>query len=306
MARPLFVLGLVLLTAIPVWAGDFPELRGPYLGQQPPESGVEVFAPGVLKPTNGFHSSVVFNQAGDEACWTEMSAGKTYCSIRLNDRWSSPRLLPFDPEYGVREPMFAHGDRLLFFLSRRPLEHDPVTRERIWYVERLPDGWSAPRVIDEVVAEHPTHWQFSFTASGDLYFASEAPGTGGGQDIYVARWNDGSFEAPRSVGDRVNTELREFCPFIAPDESYLIFSRTVPEERGRSDFFISFRNADGSWSRAINMGDQVNSEHNETSPVVTPDGRYLLFLRVSGDVNDVYWTPTGIIEELRAASTANG
>jgi hypothetical protein len=68
-------LGLILLcaTAAPVRAGDFPELRGPYLGQQPPESGVEVFAPGVIEPTRGFHSSVVFNAAGDTACWTPAS-----------------------------------------------------------------------------------------------------------------------------------------------------------------------------------------------------------------------------------------
>ena len=47
------------------------------------------------------------------------------------------------------------------------------------------------------------------------------------------------------------------------------------------------------------MGDEINSLHNETSPVVTPDGRYLFFLRVSGDVNDVFWVTTEVITELR-------
>ena len=270
-------------------AGDFPELRGPFLGQTPPESGVEIFAPGFLEPATGYHSSVVFNAA----------AGETYCSERIGDRWARPGKLPFDPEYGVREPMFAHGDRRLYFLSRRPLAHDPVTRERIWSVERNGSDWSKPQLIDAVVAAHPTHWQFSFTDKGDLYFTSEAPGVRGEQDVYISRWRDGAFTEPESVGEGVNTDLREFCPFIAPDESYLIFSRTVPEERGRSDLFISFRTAEGTWTEAVNMGDEVNSLHNETSPVVTPDGRYLLFLRVSGDVNDVYWTSTRIIDQLR-------
>jgi hypothetical protein len=280
-------------------AGDFPDLRGPFLGQTPPESGVEVFAPGFLKPATGYHSSVVFNAAGDVACWTAMATGETYCSERIGDRWARPEKLPFDPEYGVREPMFAHGDQRLYFLSRRPLAHDPVTRERIWFVERNGSGWSKPQVIDAVVAAHPTHWQFSFTDKGDLYFTSEAPGVRGEQDIYISRWRDGSYDAPRSAGVQVNSDLREFCPFIAPDESYIIFSRTVPEERGRSDLFISFRTADGVWTEAVNMGDEVNSIHNETSPVVTPDGRHLFFLRVSGEVNDVYWTSTRIIDQLR-------
>lgn len=295
----LTTLVLVLLIDARVDAGEFPELRGPYFGQTPPETGVEVFAAGILKPNSGFHSSVVFNSAGSEACWTAMSSGETFCSRRVDDRWTPPELLPFDPEFGVREPMFAHGDRRLYYLSRRPLEHDPVNRERIWFVEQTPSGWSEPRVIDHVVAAHPTHWQFSLTAGGDLYFTSEIEGVLGEQDIYVARWRGGTFTAPESVGEGVNSDEREFCPFVAPDESYLIFSRTVPEERGRSDLFVSFRQPDGTWTEALNMGDVINSEHNETSPVVTEDGRYLFFLRVSGEVNDVFWTKADVIDELR-------
>ena len=280
--------------------GEFPELRAQYLGQQPPAAGAEVFAAGILKPAEGFHSSVVFNAAGDMACWTEMG-GTTYCSRRVYGRWTCPEALPFDPEFGVGEPMFADDDQRLYFLSRRPLERDPVERERIWYVERVQSDWLTPRVIDDVVAAHPTHWQFSFTADGDLYFTPEAPGVRGAQDIYVARRTGNSFAAPVSAGNRVNSELREFCPFVAPDESYLMFARTVPEENGRSDLYISFRNTDGSWMDPVNMGDTVNSLHNEVSPVVTPDGRYLFFLRVSGDVNDVYWADAIIIDELRSA-----
>jgi len=280
-------------------AGEFPELRGPYLGQEPPRHGAEVFLPDCLRPPSGFHSSVVFNGAGDEACWTEMGEGRTFCSTIVDGRWTRPEALQFDPEFGVREPMFAADDRRLYFISRRPLDHDPIDRERIWFVEREGAGWSRPRVVDDVVTAHPTHWQFSFTAAGDLYFTSETDGVRGEQDIYVARFRDGEFLKPESAGDRINSDVRDFCPFVAPDESYLIFARSVPEARGRSDLFISFRGGDGLWTEATNMGDDVNSPANEVSPVVTPDGRYLVFLRVSGVVNDVYWISADVIETLR-------
>ncbi|MGD8412629.1 MAG: hypothetical protein PVF33_00265 [Candidatus Latescibacterota bacterium] len=279
----------------------FPLLEGEYMGQNRPGEVATVFAGGVLKPDGGFHSSVVFSPTGDEACWTNMH-GVTYCSRLSEGAWNVPEALPFDPEHGVREPMYSGDGNRLYFLCRRPLPEDPVDRERIWYVDRVDDGWSAARAIDEVVAAHPTHWQFSFTANGTLYFTSEAPGTGGGQDIYFAEQRDGRFTSPKSVGDGVNTELREFCPFVAPDGTYLIFARTVPEERGRSDLFISFRNEQNVWSRAVNMGDAVNTLHNEVSPVVTPDGKYLFFLRVSGEVNDVFWVTADVIHDLQDSS----
>lgn len=278
---------------------DLPELCGPYLGQTPPSAGAEVFLPEALKPPEGFHSSVVFNNAGDKACWTEMALGRTWCSAAADGCWAPPAIIGFDPEFGVREPMFADDDRRFYYISRRPLEHDPVNRERIWFVERLDSGWSAPRVIDDAVSSHPTHWQFSLTAAGDLYFTSEIVGVRGGQDIFVARSRDGVFSEPESVGGGVNSDLRDFCPFVAPDESYLIFARSVPEERGRSDLFISFRDDDGAWTGAVNMGETVNSLANEVSPVVTPDGRYLVFLRAGSDMNDVYWIGAGIIDDLK-------
>lgn len=267
---------------------------GSYLGEEPPGDVPRVFAPGLLEPEGGFHSTVVFNATMDEAYWTSMEE-TSYVMRWVDGVWTPPVLLPFDPEYGVGEPMPAGRDRL-YFLSRRPPEDDPVERERIWWVEREGSGWSDPRVIDAAVAAHPTHWQFSFTAAQDLYFTSEV---GRSQDVYVARYRDGVFGGPERLGEAVNSELREFCPFIAPDETYLLFARSVPQASGRSDLFVSFRDAEGRWTEAVNLGDTVNSRHNEVCPVVTPDGEYLFFTRASDEVNDVYWVRADVIDAAR-------
>ena len=195
--------------------------------------------------------------------------------------------------------MLSPDENRLFFLSFRPLERDPVERERIWYSVRTASGWSAPEVIDDVVARHPTHWQFSFTQSGDLYFTSEAPEVLGEQDVYVSRLRDGHYQEPHSVGGSVNTDVREFCPFVAPDESYLLFARSVPEKEGRSDLFVSFRDEGGGWTQAVNLGDEINSLHNEVSPVVSRDGRFLFFNRSSSECNDILWVDAEIIARLR-------
>ena len=111
---------------------------------------------------------------------------------------------------------------------------------------------------------------------------------------------------------------------MAPDESYLIFG-SLPREGGLGgvDYLISFRNPDGTWTRAVNMGAAVNSPAGEWSASLSPDGRYLFFqstrntvparsaapLRYAGlqrmqgepgnGQSDIYWIDAAFIENLR-------
>ena len=98
---------------------------------------------------------------------------------------------------------------------------------------------------------HPT-----ISETGTLYFSTVYEGGSGGDDIYRSTLVDGEYGEVESLGGAINTEVDEYDPFIAPDESYLIFIRRVPESG--LDLFISFRE-NGSWTEAKNMGDGVNS-----------------------------------------------
>jgi hypothetical protein len=53
---------------------------------------------------------------------------------------------------------------------------------------------------------------------------------------------------------------------------------TEKEGEDTPDIYISFREKDGSWGTAINMGDKINTPLYEQRARVTPDGKYLFFL----------------------------
>lgn len=276
----------------------FPKLTGPYLGQEPPGDLPVTFADGILNPPDGYHCSIVFSPDGTEAFWTGMSKN-TYYSRQQDGVWTEPVITDIDKQNGIGEPFFSPDGRRLYFLSRRLPYEGAGSRERIWFVEREQDEWSEPRLIDSVVARHPTHWQFSLSSNGNLYFTSEIEGVAGHQDIFMAVWDGERFLDPVRLSDAINSDVRDLCPFIAPDESYLIFSRTVPGKRNRTDLFISFRGSDGDWLDAVNMGDTINTLHNDICAVVTPDGRYMLFGRISGDINKLWWVSADLIDRLR-------
>ena len=58
-----------------------------------------------------------------------------------------------------------------------------------------------------------------------IYTAEDSLGFGK-SDLYISfHRNDGTWSEGENLGDRINTEYREFAPYISPDEQFLFFSR---------------------------------------------------------------------------------
>jgi len=277
----------------------FPELTGPYLGQEPPGLEPKIFAPGIVSSEQrSEHASLTISSDSNEIYWG--STGKGILFSRLeNGRWTPPRLAEFALA-NDSEPMFSRDGRRLFFLSSRPLAGDPEGGENIWYVERDGGGWSKPVPLGPAVNGEHLHWQISIADDGTLYFALSRPGGLVRDDIYISRLVDGRYTKPENPGEAINSANHETCPFIAYDNSYLLFAALDrPDGYGLLDIYISFRSEDGSWSKAVNLGPPVNTGTNETAPFISPDGKYLFFHSQSTGAGDVYWVSAEIIEKLR-------
>lgn len=119
--------------------------------------------------------------------------------------------------------------------------------------------------------------------------------------IRISTVKDGKRQAPKMMDPEVNTGKWTAHPFIAPDESYLIWDSEREGGYGGSDLYIRFRKKDDSWGPAINMGDKVNSNKDDFYASVTSDGKYILFNRGIDDKEniDIYWVDAQIIETFR-------
>jgi hypothetical protein len=88
-----------------------------------------------------------------------------------------------------------------------------------------------------------------------------------------------------------------WTPFIASDESCLIFSRVI-EGGDYGNLFISFHNTtDDSWTEPMMLNKKINTKSQERFPTVSPDGKYLFFNRWMSDMNDdVFWVSAKVID----------
>jgi len=280
----------------------FPILQGEYLGQNPPGDKAELFALGIISSIWGLHSTAVFAPNGNEVYWAPMmefpgesySRGGLLMMKRVNGRWTAPTWASFSGPNGQDDvPFFSQDGQRMYFLSRRPLPDESQSgTEKVWYADRIAGGWSEPKPLDPNVNSVDKHWEFSLDRKGDVYFAGQGADSRGLGDIYVCRRVDGKYGKPVNVGEPISSPGQETTPFVAPDGSYLIFSRQY-------DLWVSFRGEGGAWDEPVKLGPEVNSPSIELCPIVTADGKYLFFLSQRGGESHAYWVTAGVIEKVR-------
>jgi len=268
---------------------EFPVLKGEYLGQEKPGDTPRMFAPGIISDFGTEHSPAVFSPDLKEVYWTKEWRGPILFMKENNGVWTEPETAPFCSEYGDGEPIFSPDGKKLFFLSSRPTETGGSSdKENIWLVERVQDSWSDPKPVSPNINAFDLHWLFSVANNGTIYFSSPSGNSFGNRDIYSSRIVDGEYEEPKNLGEIINTPDSDHTPFIAPDESYLIY---VSSEK----FHISYRNKNGVWIKPVDMGPKINSLFAALCPAVTPDGKYMFFI----SRGDIYWVDAKTIEELK-------
>jgi hypothetical protein len=201
---------------------------------------------------------------------------------RLGDggEWSSPVKPRFADRWSNADPHFSPDGKKLFYISNRP-EAGETAQDTydIWMVPLRASGdWGeAERLPAPVNAPGVDEFSPAVAASGNLYFGADRPGTHGGSDLWVARLVDGVYQMPENLGEGVNTAAHEVEPWIAPDESYLIFSALRRADgKGGYDIYLSRKLGDR-WGKAKPLGAGINSSDSEWNQSVSPDGNWLYF-----------------------------
>jgi len=289
----------------------FPILEGDYLGQKPPGAIPELFAPDIISTNRMEHTSPVFSPDGKEVYWmslinVEGIARSRWCikTMKMVDnQWTKPEHASFSEDHRFNEdaPFFSSDGNKLFFISNRPLtSNQERPRSKIWFVDRINNYWSTPNPIgDEINSSQTIYWQFSVSGSGNLYFGGIRSDTKGQTDIYCSEYLDGKYKIPVNLTN-INTGGSEVCPYISPDENYIIFT-SDGQTGGKTspDLFISFKDEKGNWIKAQNLGEPINSAENELCPIISPDDKYLFYISIREGNMDVYWVDAKIIEELK-------
>ncbi len=290
----------ILIIIIPsiLLSQDFPELKGPYLGQEPPGKTPEIFAKGIISNNNRGERDVCFSYDGKEMLFSRQNEVESkydgydimYTELE-NGKWSKPVITSFSsPGYGDLEAFFTPGGQQVFFNSKRP----PLGKKgwETWFVKREGDKWGTPELLGKPFGRV---CYTTFSRTGYMYYTREDL-----TELYRASFANGKLGEPEKLGKNANFYKIQFNAFIAPDESYLIFSAMKnPENNKVYDLFICFKTKTGTWTKPVDLGPEINTSNKVSSPYVSPDGKYFFFSSDKSGVQNIYWMNSKLIEDLK-------
>lgn len=268
---------------------DLPTIETAYFGEKPPGLIPKLFAPDIVS-SEGLFEGGKFSPDMKNFYFSRKNGKykkRTFFVIRYeNNRWGN------EAETDIESPNFSKDGNIIYKGNK--------------YRERTETGWSELKSLGPPFTDK--HIMGITVSDKKTFFFDEYERSDTIGAISYSRLINGAYESRQKMGKEINTGTWIAHPFIAPDESYLIWDSERKDGYGGSDIYISFRAKNGSWQPAINLGEKINTILHESGAGVTPDGKYLFFsrgewkIREDGStywVGKSYWVDAQIIKNLR-------
>ena len=213
------------------------------------------------------------------------------CVKKVNDKWLQPEIVNFSGKYFDIEPFLSSDGLKLYFASNRPINSTSTESKDfdIWYVKRenINEDWSNPINVGPPINSDKDEFYPSIANNNNFYFTCNERSTKGEDDIFVSYWNNEKYSEPVSLSDSINSAGYEFNSFVAPDESYIIFTAYQRKDGfGSGDLYISYKVSDSTWTKAKNLGREINSTKMDYCPFVDIKTNTLYFTSKRTGIND--------------------
>jgi hypothetical protein len=285
---------IVLLIAFFISNILFAQKAVKYFDTDYPDMLPKKYATNFISIKDRFQESLTLSIDGNEQLFTLTSPANWLQKCILNIKASYNGKVAIDTlKFANKfimfaEPMISFNNRRLFFLANF----------RCWYSNRSTSGdWASPVTLDSV---NPgvEYWYTRLLNDelSDTVFCNITK-------------NRSMFKSNKFLAFK-NAILPGCDPYISRNGDYMIFSSLKEDGYGQGDLCVCFKVRNGNWSKAYNLGPEINTEYFEYGPLISPDEKYLFFSRrekwENAAFSDIYWVSIKVIDKYRKAFLVSG
>lgn len=199
----------------------------------------------------------------------------------------------------MKNPLDIHPKPLPAILNSFPLQYFPVltadensiiytTRdgvsfhddENIVISEKDENGnWTKPISISPNINSQFNEGTCTITADGRTLIFTNCEGrqSVGGCDLYITFKTGNEWSEPKNLGRNINSRSWESQPALSADGRKLFFVSDRGGGFGKRDIWMTYKNHENNWEKAINLGHVINTKEDEVSPFIHVNGVSLFF-----------------------------
>lgn len=182
--------------------------------------------------------------------------------------------------YNDHSPLISADESMMIFTSTRTNGRnvDPADGqydEDIYVSYNENKNWQVPEEIGEPINTKYNDATVGLFPDGQqLLIFDNNKGNG---DIEQCSLKGTKWEYPKAMPKPINSDARETSACFSPDGRSIYFVSDRPGGFGGSDIYVCSRTAKDKWGEAVNLGPIINTQYDEESVFMHPDGRTLYF-----------------------------
>lgn len=226
-----------------------------------------------------------------------------YQSTFEKGQWNAPQVTEYyDEDYSFTYQLNVPEEDKLIFLSNMRTKNDTTNRPNynFWAIKQSDGSYGSPQELGPKSLIYNYNSQPSMAKSGSIFFTSDTPDWAHTYSYKMGLLENGTYEEPEPFEPinqwRAQQGLTIYEFAMAPNEDYLIVCIKEESKKGtlNTDLYISyFKNNNWTWPKKLNNG--INTAETENFPVITADGKYLIFTRA---FSRFYIIPIDVLTEL--------
>lgn len=203
-------------------------------------------------------------------------------------------------EYNEINPVISPDGRTLYFarISHPQNTHGAKGSQDIWFAEVGTNGhWNPPRRMTAPLNKDQYNCAYGITPDGNTMLIKGAYVNGNYETrgFSLSKRTASGWSPPQKIalpGYEKMSKGQFDCGYLSADGKVLLMAFSEKKNSKEDDLYVSFRQKDGSWSKPMDLGAEVNtSAFTETTPFLAADGATLYFSsdRQGGlGSNDIY------------------
>jgi len=225
----------------------------------------------------------------DSKEWKKMAAKEKATSVLAKEIVANPLIIKIEnmgdsvnsiyPEYS---PVLSADERTIIFTTRRPNSTGGIRTPDGQYFEDIvvsykdnAGKWSSPVPLSKNVNTEGNEATINLRPDGQtlIVYRDDA----GNGNIYYSTFEGNDWSALQEFGSDVNSKYFESHACLNVDGTILFFTSDRPGGFGGKDIYRCIKLPNGKWSKALNVGPDINSDEDEDGAFMHPDGTTFFF-----------------------------